>query len=79
MVAKKNGIVHFGDSPGKDPMFYRNIDLKHFDVLKILNRVHLQKEPLCGLHCVYFAFFLFSNFRLYNDDVFILRFFAETL
>ena len=80
MVAKKIGIVYFGDSPVIDLMFCRNKDLKRFDVLKILNRVHLQKEPLCGLHCVYFEFSLFSKFRLYNvDDVFILRFFAKTL
>ena len=80
MVAKKNGNVYFGDSLGNDPMFYRNIVLKHFDALKILNRVELQKEPLCGLYCIYFAFSLFTNFRLYNiDDNFILRFFAEAL
>ena len=80
MVAKKNRIVYIGDSLGNDPMFYRNIVLKHFDALKILNRVELQKESLCGLYCNYFAFSLFSNFRLYNvDDNFILRFFAATL
>ena len=80
MVAKKYGKVYFGDSLGNDPMFYRNIVLKRFDALKILNRVELQKEPLCGLYCIYFAFSLFTNFRLYNvDDNFILRFFAEKL
>ena len=31
MVAKKNGIVSFGDSLGNDPMFYRNIVLKRLD------------------------------------------------
>ena len=61
-------------------MFYRNIVLKHSDSPKILNRVELQTEPLCGLYCIYIAFSLFSNFHLYNvDDNFILRFFAETL
>ena len=52
MVAKKNGIVNFGDSLGNDPMFYRNIVLKHFDALKILNREELQKEHLCGFYCI---------------------------
>ena len=66
MVAKKNGIVCFGDSLETDPMFYRNIVLKLFDALKILNRVELQEQLLCGLFCIYFAFFLFSNFCLYN-------------
>ena len=80
MVAKKKGNVYFGDSLGNDPMFHCNIVLKRFDSLKILNRVELQKESLCGLYCIYFAFSLFSNFNLYNvDDNFILRFFAETL
>ena len=77
MLSKKNGIVDFGDSLGNDPMFYRNIVLKHFDALKILNRVELQKEPLCGLYCFYFVFSLFSNFRRYDvDDNFISRFFC---
>ena len=58
MVAKKNGKVYFGESHGNDPMLYRNIVLKHFDALKILNRVELQREPLCGLYCIHFAFFL---------------------
>ena len=34
-------------------MFYHNIVLKHFDALKILNRVELQKEP-----CVAFIVFI---------------------
>ena len=80
MVAQNNGNVYFGDSLGNDPMFHRNIVLKHFDALKILNWVELQKEPFCGLYCIYFAFSLFTNFGLYKvDDNFILRFFAETL
>ena len=80
LVAKNNGNVYFGDSLGNDPMFYRNIVLKNFDALKILNSVELQKEPLCGLYCTYFAFSLFSSFHLCNvDDNFILRFLAESL
>ena len=59
IVAQKNGILYFEDSLGNDPMFYRNIVLKHFDALKILNRVELQKEPLCGLYRNYFAISLF--------------------
>ena len=64
IVANKNGNVFFGDSLGNDPMFCRNVVLKHFDALKILIRVELQKEPLCGLYCFYLAFSLFTNFRL---------------
>ena len=80
MVAKKNGFVYFGDSLGNDPMFYRNIVLKHFDAYKILNSVEIQKEPLCSLYCIFFAFSLFSNFHLYNvDENSILRFFANSL
>ena len=57
IVAKKNGIVYFGDALVNDPMFYRNIVFKHFDALRNLNRLELQKEPLCGVYCIYFAFF----------------------
>ena len=79
-LAEKDGIIYFGDSLKNDPIFYRIIVLEHFDALKNLKRVELQKETLCGLYCNYFAFSLFSDFHLYNvDDIFILRFFVETL
>ena len=61
-------------------MFYRNRVLKLFDALKILNCVELKKEFLCGLYCIFFAFCLFSNFRLYDVvDSFMLDFLAERL
>lgn len=79
MIANKEGRLFFGDSLGNSPNHYKTI---HFpkESMIILNNSNLQKESLCGLYCIYFAYCIFSNLNLYDvNDNFILKFFANVL
>lgn len=82
MLAAKNSTILFADSLARKLHSYKNIDFKNLRNYPVVNIVvsPLQREELCALYCVYFAYVIFSRIKdTHVDDYLLMRFFARFL
>ena len=75
MLGNKNGIIYYGDSLGQSISTYGNIKLPYGRV-KTLVKHQIQKLPLCGYYCIYFAWSVFKGVSVPEDfgDIELLKF-----
>ena len=77
MLANKNGGIYYGDSMGLPLTHYKNIRLPFKNkAVRQLVRYPMQKQPLCGLYCIYFAWSVFKELTIptFFNDFNLMRF-----
>ena len=78
-VNKKHNL-NFGDSMGNPMIYYKNIKINKNILIHHISNQRIQREELCGLYCIYFAYLLFSQVTEYDlDDNSLMRFFSQYL